>query len=70
MGKDEGFFVNLGSLALSHKAQKILADNFISATVGKKSLASSQGCTWGVFVKNRKKEEVTLLLRAYSINIL
>lgn len=70
MAKDDGFFVNIGSLALSHKAQKILADNSISATVGKRSAVAQGGCSWGVFVKSAKKEQVTLLLRAYSINIL
>lgn len=68
--KTDSFFINLGSLALSHKAQKILTDNSITATVGKQSMLSSGGCTWGVFVKGRKKEDVLLLLRAYSINIL
>ncbi|MBQ7897002.1 MAG: hypothetical protein IJ323_01120 [Clostridia bacterium] len=68
MTKDDSFFINLGSLTLAHKAQKILAENSVSATVGKSARAASGGCSWGLYVKGRKKEEVTLLLRAYSIN--
>ena len=70
MPKDDGFFINIGSLALSHKAQKILDDNSIAATVGKRSSPLQGGCSWGVYVKSASKEQVTLLLRAYSINIL
>ena len=70
VAKDDSFFINLGSLTLAHKAQKILADNAVNATVGKTARASLEGCSWGLYVKGRKKEEVTLLLRAYSINLL
>lgn len=70
MSKDDSFFINLGSLTLAHKAQKILSENSINATVGKTSRASSGGCSWGLYIKGRKKEEVTMLLRAYSINLI
>lgn len=70
MPSDNSFFINLGSLTLSHKAQKILADNKIDSTVVKKAITESGGCSWGIYVKNRKKEEVIVLLRAFSIKIL
>ena len=70
MSTDETSFINLGSLSSAHKAEKILKENSIHTKVGKKALSISNGCSWGVFVKSRKKDEAVALLRAYSVKIL
>ena len=67
-GKD-GFFIELGSITQAHKAQKVLEKNGITSNVGKLP-SQSEGCSYGVYVSDRKKEEVTLLLRASSVKIL
>ncbi|MBE6651144.1 MAG: DUF3343 domain-containing protein [Ruminococcaceae bacterium] len=67
-GKD-GFFIELGSITQAHKAQKILEKNGISSNVGKLP-SQSRGCSYGIYVSGRKKEEVALLLRASSVKIL
>lgn len=67
-GKD-GFFIELGSITQAHKAQKVLEKNGITSNVGKLP-SQSVGCSYGVYVSDRKKEEVTLLLRASSVKIL
>lgn len=70
VAKEESFFINLGTLTVSHKAQKFLEEKCIKTVVGKKALLSSGGCSWGVYVKEKKKEEVIALLRANSFKIL
>lgn len=64
----DSYFLNLGSVTLAHKAQKLLENNGISATVGKVP-SRDKGCSYGIHVKGRKKEDVILLLRASSIKI-
>ncbi|MBQ5801145.1 MAG: hypothetical protein IIW20_04585 [Clostridia bacterium] len=70
MAKDDGFFINLGTLTIAHKAEKFLKENKIKTTVGKKALLSSDGCSWGVFVSGSRKDEVITLLRTASFKIL
>lgn len=70
MYQEDGFFINLGSVTMAHKAKKILTEHSIKSDVGKKSLSSSGGCTFGIYVRERKREEVIGLLRAYSVKIL
>ncbi|MBR6633925.1 MAG: DUF3343 domain-containing protein [Clostridia bacterium] len=69
MAERDTYFINLGSITFAHKAQKLLEKNGISATVGKLP-SSYDGCSYGIYVKDRKKDEVTLMLRASSIKIL
>lgn len=69
MTERDSCFLNLGSVTQAHKAQKLLEENGISATVGKVP-SRDRGCSYGVHVKGRKKEEVILLLRASSFKIL
>lgn len=69
MSESDSFFINLGSITIAHKAQKLLEQNGIKSKVDKKPSAE-RGCSYGVYVKGKKKEEVTLLLRASSIKIL
>ncbi len=69
MAEQNSYFLELGSITQAHKAQKLLQEKGIVSTVGKKP-SSSRGCSYGIHVKGRKKEEVTLLLRASSVKIL
>ena len=69
MSERDSFFINLGTITYVHKAQNLLEQNGIKSKVDKKP-SSDRGCSYGVFVKGRKKEEVTMLLRASSIKIL
>lgn len=69
MAEQDNYFIDLGSVTHAHKAQRLLEQNGISASVGKKT-SPQRGCSYGVYVKGRKKEEVTLLLRASSIKIM
>ena len=70
MSAEDSFFINLGTVTMAHKAKKILEEQRIESTVGKIAAASAGGCSFGVFVKKRKREEVIALLRAYSIKIM
>lgn len=70
MSAEDSFFINLGTVTMAHKAKKILTDHSVPATVGKKALTSAGGCSFGVFVKERKREEVIAILRAYSIKLM
>lgn len=69
MTEKDSCFLNLGSVTQAHKAQKYLEQNGISATVGKLP-SRERGCSYGVHVKGRKKDDVILLLRAASFKIL
>ena len=69
MAEKDSCFLNLGSVTFAHKAQKLLEQNGISATVGKVP-SGDRGCSYGVHVKGRRKEDVILLLRASSFKIL
>ena len=67
--KKNSYFLNLGTVTFAHKAKKLLEDNGISATVGKIPSGES-GCSYGVYVKGRSKDDVILLLRSHSLKIL
>ncbi len=69
MTENNTSFINLGSITYAHKAQKFLEERGFSAAVGKVPSAS-YGCSYGIYVKSRKKDEATLLLRASSFKIL
>ena len=69
MSVEDSFFINLGTVTMAHKAKKILSEYSVSATVGKRT-SSAGGCSFGVFVKERKRDEAVALLRAYSVKIL
>lgn len=70
MSAEDSFFINLGTVTMAHKAKKILTEHSVPSTVGKRAMTSAGGCSFGIFVKKRKREEVITLLRAYSIKIL
>ena len=70
MSAEDSFFINLGTVTMAHKAKKILTEHSVKATVGKTAMSSAGGCSFGVFVKERKREEVIALLRAYSVKII
>lgn len=69
MTEQDSFFLDLGSMTQAHKAQKLLEERGISSKVGKMQ-SGIGGCSYGLYVKNKRKEEVTLLLRASSVKIL
>ena len=56
--------------ASSSRSKEILAEHAVPSVVGKRVDASAGGCSFGVFVKERKREEAVALLRAYSVKIL
>ena len=70
MSAEDSFFINLGTVTMAHKAKKILTEHSVPSTVGKRALTSAGGCSFGIFVKERKREEVIALLRAYSVKIM
>ena len=69
MAENDSYFLNLGSVTQAHKAQKYLEQKGVSATVGKVP-SRERGCSYGIHVKGRKKEDILLLLRASSFKIL
>ena len=71
MRGNDDFFLDLGTITYAQKAKRLLDSNGIDSTVGKSvSKNMGEGCSYGVFVKGRKKEEVILMLRSqgYKIN--
>lgn len=71
MRENDGFFLDLGTITYAQKAKRLLDDNKIVSTVGKGvGRSMGDGCSYGVFVKGKSKEEVILILRSagYKIN--
>ncbi len=64
------YYINLNSMTLALRAQKILEKNDIESTVGKAvgNEVKKYGCSWGVYVKNAPREKVLGLLRCEGIS--
>ncbi len=60
----DSYFINLGSMTFSMRAENILKNGGMECTVGKSSEhRTSNGCSWGVYVKKDTKEKALNLLR-------
>lgn len=68
--ENDGFYIDLGTITYAQKAKRLLDDNGIASTVGKGvGRSMGEGCSYGVFVRGRNKEEVLLLLRSSGYKI-
>ena len=69
MANQESFFINLGSMTKAIKAEKILKNHEIECTVGKRADTGSDGCSWGVFVKDACRQTVINVLRTNAVSV-
>ena len=68
MTNTNSYFINLGSLTSSMRAEALLKENGVGCTVGKSvEHRSANGCTWGVYVKSDNRERALNLMRARGL---
>ena len=68
MTNTDSYFINLGSMTVSMRAENILKSAGMECTVGKSSEhRSTNGCSWGVYVKIDSREKALNLLRLQGL---
>ncbi len=65
---DGTFFINLGSITYAYKAQRMLVEAGIKASIGKSTSKSGRmGCSYGINVQSSNRDTVFRMLAQNSI---